>query len=86
MIEPKPPAVLRRFYGSVSVDPQRAIRDATTVVNEVLQHLTGLTDANVTVTIEIAADLPNGAPDHVVRTVTENCRTLKFKASGFEEA
>ena len=28
---------------------------------------------------------PGGAPDHVVRTVTENCRTLKFDHSGFED-
>jgi len=27
-----------------------------------------------------------GAPDNVVRTVTENCRTLKFETSGFEES
>jgi len=26
------------------------------------------------------------APDNVVRTVTENCRTLKFENSGFEES
>jgi type III restriction enzyme len=31
------------------------------------------------------ADLPEGAPDNVVRTVTENARTLKFKSQGFEE-
>lgn len=30
------------------------------------------------------AELPDGAPDHVVRTVTENCRTLKFGTHGFE--
>jgi len=30
--------------------------------------------------------IPNGAPDNVVRTVTENCRTLKFESSGFEES
>lgn len=84
-IEPRPPAVLRRFYGSVAVDPQRAMRDTTTIVNEVVQHLTALADANVRVTIDIEADLPSGAPDQVVRTVTENCRNLKFKTSGFEE-
>jgi len=28
--------------------------------------------------------LPNGAPDRVVRTVTENVRTLKFTSQGFE--
>lgn len=86
MVVPPPPAVLRRYYGSVPVDPRRALRDATDVVNEVLQHLTALPDATVRVTIEIAAELPSGAPDHVVRTVTENARTLKFRESGFDEA
>ncbi len=30
------------------------------------------------------ADLPDGAPEQVVRTVTENSRTLKFTTAGFE--
>ncbi|HEY1205115.1 MAG: hypothetical protein ABSH46_18000 [Bryobacteraceae bacterium] len=51
-----------------------------------VQHLAGLLDAKVTVTLEIEAEIPSGAPDHVVRTVTENCRTLKFENSGFEES
>ena len=33
----------------------------------------------------ISAYFPDGVSDDVVRTVTENCRTLKFKISGFEE-
>lgn len=36
-------------------------------------------------TLEIEADIPNGAPDTIVRTVTENSRTLKFTNQGFEE-
>jgi len=40
--------------------------------------------ANVTVTLEIEAALPDGASEQVVRTVTENCRTLKFESQGFE--
>jgi hypothetical protein len=40
--------------------------------------------AEVTVTIEIDAHLPNGATDQLVRTVTENSRTLKFDSHGFE--
>jgi hypothetical protein len=43
-----------------------------------------LVGAQVSVTIEIEADVPAGVPDHVVRTVTENARTLKFKSQGFE--
>jgi hypothetical protein len=39
----------------------------------------------VRVTLEIEADIPSGTPDNVVRTVTENSRTLKFTQAGFEE-
>ena len=50
-----------------------------------MAHLVGLAGAEVTVTIEIEADLPDGASEQVVRTVTENGRTLKFEpGSGFE--
>ncbi len=35
-------------------------------------------------TLEIAAKIPGGAPDQMVRTVTENSRTLKFTTQGFE--
>jgi hypothetical protein len=39
----------------------------------------------VRLTLEIEADLPEGAPANVIRIVTENARTLKFKSQGFEE-
>ncbi len=42
--------------------------------------------ADVRVTPEFQAEIPDGAPDQVVRTVTENCRTLRFTTFGFEEA
>jgi hypothetical protein len=51
----------------------------------VVQHLGKLVRSKIELTLEIQADIPGGAPDHVVRTVTENCRTLKFKTYGFEE-
>ena len=50
-----------------------------------IAHLSGLVGATVTVTLEIEAEIPAGAPDHVVRTVTENSRTLKFTSQGFEQ-
>ena len=37
------------------------------------------------VTLEIAAEIPDGAPDNVVRTVTENARTLRFTSQGLEK-
>jgi hypothetical protein len=54
------------------------------VADEVIAHLAGLVGANVHVTLEVEADIPSGTPDSVVRTVTENARTLKFEDHGFE--
>ncbi len=60
-------------------------RDASRVAEEIIAHLTGLVGAEVTVTLEIEAQIPSGASDHIVRTVTENCQTLKFSNHGFEK-
>jgi hypothetical protein len=60
-------------------------RDASRIADEVIAHLAGLVGATVTGTIELEAEIPDGAPDHVVRTVTENSRTLKFTSHGFEK-
>jgi hypothetical protein len=74
----------RRFYGSVTLDPARVGRDASRIADEVITHMVGLVGASVRVTLEIEVDVPDGAPDTVVRTVTENSRTLKFDQAGFE--
>ncbi len=80
-----PTRVPTRYHGTVSLDPTRAGRDAGRITDEVLAHLVGMAGASVEVTLEITAEIPQGAPDQVVRTVTENSRTLKFRpGSGFE--
>lgn len=84
--EPGSAAVSRpkRFHGTAQLDPARVGRDAGRIADEVIAHLSGLVGSTVTVTIEISADIPVGAPENVVRTVTENSRTLKFVSHGFE--
>ena len=79
-----PPGRPKRFHGTVALNPIRAGLDASRVADEVIAHLTALPHAVVRVTLEIEADIPEGAPDNVVRTVTENSRTLKFSSQGFE--
>jgi predicted AAA+ superfamily ATPase len=75
----------KRFHGTVVLDPARVGRDASRIADEVITHLVGLVGSNVKITLEIDADIPAGVPDNVVRTVTENSRTLKFGSnSGFE--
>jgi hypothetical protein len=63
----------------------RVARDAGKIAEEIVQHMSGIVGAKVNISLEISADIPDGAPEHVVRTVSENCRTLKFKSHGFEE-
>ncbi len=82
---PPPPPQPKRFHGTATLDAARAGRDASQIADEVIAHLTGLVGAKVTVTLEIEAEIPAGAPENVVRTVTENSRTLKFTSQGFEK-
>ena len=65
-------------------DSTRVGRDASRIADEVIAHLAGLVGAKVKVAREVEAVIPSGAPDNVVRTVTENSRTLKFTSHGFE--
>ncbi|MBV9387388.1 MAG: hypothetical protein JOZ78_13275 [Chroococcidiopsidaceae cyanobacterium CP_BM_ER_R8_30] len=96
---PQPQKQVQRFYGAVNVlpevpsgscvdfvkvNPTRFIKDAGQIADEVIQHLTGLVSAEVQVTMDIQVRVPDGIPDHVVRTITENCRVLKFMNYGFE--
>ncbi len=82
---PKPEASKpKRFHGTAVLDPARVGRDASRIAEEVIAHLAGLVGATVSVTIEIEAQIPAGTPDNVVRTVTENSRTLRFTSQGFE--
>jgi hypothetical protein len=78
------PPRAKRFHGTVILDPTRVGRDASRIADEVIAHLAGLLGSTVKVTLEIEADMPGGTPDQVVRTVTENSRTLKFTSHGFE--
>ncbi len=78
------PSQPRRFHGTVELNPTRVGRDAGQIGDEVIAHLSGLVGAKVRVTLEIEAEVESGVPDNVVRTVTENSRTLKFTNHGFE--
>jgi predicted AAA+ superfamily ATPase len=84
-IPPEGTVAAKRFHGSVDLDSARVGRDASRIAEEVIAHLTALVGSNVRVTLEIEAELPDGAPEHVVRVVTENARTLKFGNQGFEK-
>ena len=84
-VPPPTPSRPKRFYGTVNLDPVRATRDAQNVINEVVQHLSGIANATVKVTIDIEAAFADGFSEDVQRILTENCRTLNFTTQEFEE-
>ncbi|URD48439.1 Swt1 family HEPN domain-containing protein [Chroococcidiopsis sp. CCNUC1] len=81
---PAPTVLPKRFYGSIKLDALRLRRDAGLIADEVIQHFASLVGAEVEITLEVQASIPNGVPDNVARAVTENCRVLKFTTQEFE--
>ena len=76
--------MLIRFHATAELDANRIGRDAGRIAEEIVAHLSSLMGAEVTVTLDIAALVPNGVPGNVVRIVRENCSALRIVAD-FED-
>ena len=81
---PASPSVPKRFYGRVSLEPVRMLRDLGDIADAIVGQL-GRADAQVKITLEIEATAADGFADDVRRTVSENARTLKFETHEFED-
>ena len=72
------------FFMSAQLDNTRINRDVQRLVEEVISHLTGIDGCTVDVSLEVNVQAPNGLPVPIVRTIMENCRTLKVKNFGVD--
>ncbi|HLI49734.1 MAG TPA: DUF499 domain-containing protein [Chthonomonas sp.] len=82
----KAPAIYRRFYGSVLLDPRRPLPDVDKISREIVQHLAAASpDVRIKIRLEIEAEYESGFPDDLRSVVMENCRTLRFENESFEE-
>ncbi|MDL2285854.1 DUF499 domain-containing protein [Desulfococcaceae bacterium OttesenSCG-928-F15] len=72
------------FYMSASLDNTRINRDVQNLVEEVIAHLTAVDGAEVKISLEVDVHAPKGISQQIVRTVSENCLTLKVKDFGFD--
>jgi predicted AAA+ superfamily ATPase len=73
------------FYMSAKLDNTRINRDVQRLVEEVISHLTSVDGSQVEVCLEVNVEAQDGLPQSTVRTVSENCKTLKVKDFGFDE-
>ena len=78
------PDLKRRFHASIPVAADRLSRDVDVIAREIVMHLTGLLGSEVTISVEMEAKAADGFPDHIQRTVKENCGTLKIVNAHFE--
>jgi hypothetical protein len=76
-----PSRILRRFHGTVSLDPTRVGRDASKIADEVISHLGGLLGSSVKVTLEIEAEIPGGTPENVVSHCHRECPHAEVQQS-----
>lgn len=74
-----------RFFMSAKLDDTRINKNVNDYVTEIIQHLMAVDGADIELTLEVSVKAPNGIPASTVRTVSENCRTLKVEDFGFEE-
>lgn len=74
----------KSFYGSVEVNPATAKIRLVQLVEEVINTLASDPQGELKIAVEINADFPNGASDHIKRTVSENAKALGFKTWTWE--
>jgi uncharacterized protein len=72
------------FSGSVKLNGERVVKETGRVVMEVLEHLSVLPESEVEITLELRVAVPGGVKDDVVRTVSENAKTLRFQHFSFD--
>jgi hypothetical protein len=82
---PPPPAKDTRFFMSVKLDNTRVIRDLQKYLDEVITHLSSEEGCDVELSLEVNAQAPDGFSQGTIRTVSENCRTLRVDTFGFEK-
>ena len=75
---PAPERKPTRFQGTVMISPERPARDIHQIVEAIIEQLTTLAGADVSIKLEIDAEVPSGLDRAKVRTLVENATTLGF--------
>jgi len=67
-----------RFVGTVMISADRPARDMHQIVEAIVEQLTTVPGSDVSLKLEIDAEVPNGLDRAKVRTLLENATTLGF--------
>ena len=78
------PTHSRSFHGTAEVAPATAKMRMVQIAEEIVSLLVSDPNASVRVVVEISAEFPDGAKDHLKRAVSENSRSLGLKSADWE--
>ena len=67
-----------RFIGTVMVSPDRPAKEIHQIIEAIVEQLTTLPNAEVSIKLEIDAEVPQGLDRNKVRVLMENAATLGF--------
>ena len=73
-----------RFMGTAMISSERPARDIHQIVEAVVEQLTTIPGSEVTLKLEIDAEVPSGLDHAKVRTLNENANTLGFIEKTFK--
>jgi hypothetical protein len=75
---PTPEPLPKRFQGTVMLSADRPARDMHQILEAIVEQLTTLQGADVSLKLEIDAEVSSGLDRSKVRTLLENATTLDF--------
>ena len=75
---PAPERKPTRFFGIVMISAERPAREIHQIVEAIVEQLTTIPGSEVTLKLEIDAEVPGGLDRAKVRTLIENANTLGF--------
>lgn len=73
------------FEMLTTLDATRVVKNVGSLMDEVINHLLQVDGATVEIKLLVDATMPDGTPVTTVRTVNENCKTLKVEKFGFND-
>lgn len=78
---------MRRFSGTIQLDPDNPQELFQNVVTEIVSHFTKRIHTKVTITVDIEAETQGLQPfeSNIIRTIKENANTLGFRMKDFYE-
>ena len=78
-ITPEPVKGPSHFSMHADLDYTRVNREVNNCIQEIVQHLYNLNGSKVKLELNVEVEVPDGIPGNVVRTVSENCKTMKME-------